>query len=311
MIIHKEIEEIEVKRLSQSSLNPRQCVGDIKELADNISQQGMIEPLIITEREGKYEVIVGERRRCAAVRNRLKTLPCRKAEGTDQELLTLIAGEESHRKEFNMVEKARLYSTMLFNGLTEKDIAKTVGLSQPSISGIISILKFKQKILDKIIGQPMDESQLTYTKLEPILRSSLPEEIVVSLIDRIPEEKMTQKEIREFITKYETEEEKSVKPKGSEEEGKKEKEGKDHPVTLIYQEPIPLKDLVAILREAENILGYIPSVKLELEFKNPEDRKTWNSTIDEVIKEKYEQMTNGIQWLKQELKVKNVKRRKP
>ncbi len=145
MKISEEIKNIEVSKLSKSKWNPRENYGQIEELGDTIAQDGIINPLIVVERDGRYEVIVGERRRYAAEKLKMKTLPCRIAELSDKEIQMLIAIEEFQKEELNVIERAKLYSDMIRSGWTQEDLAARVGLDQSSISNILSVLRLPEE----------------------------------------------------------------------------------------------------------------------------------------------------------------------
>jgi ParB/RepB/Spo0J family partition protein len=206
MKISEGIMEIEVSKLSKSRWNPRENYGQIEELGDTISQDGIIEPLIVVERDGKYEVIVGERRRYAAEKLKMKTLPCRIAEGSDKEILMLIAIEEYQKEELSAVERAKLYSSMIQSGWTQEELSSRIGVDRSTIAHILQINRLPEEAKTIIVRQRTDKTPLdqllTYSKIDPIVGGNLPDKVANFLVKKIVKKGMSREKIRKEVNNY-------------------------------------------------------------------------------------------------------------
>ena len=97
-------------------LNPRQEFreDELTELADSIRQKGLVQPLIVRERdEGGYEIVAGERRWRAAQRAGLHMVPVIVRSLSDQEVLELAIIENVQRSDLNAIEEASGYRELI------------------------------------------------------------------------------------------------------------------------------------------------------------------------------------------------------
>lgn len=114
----------------------------LQELADSIKEQGVIQPLIVRQREGHYELIAGERRWRAAQMSGLKELPVIVREADDTAVLELALIENLQRENLNPLEEAQGYSQLIeqFN-LRQEDVATKVGKSRALVANSLRLLK--------------------------------------------------------------------------------------------------------------------------------------------------------------------------
>ncbi len=108
-----EVRFVETKALSANRFQPRRLVDEesVKSLAQSIKSKGMIQPIVAREREGKLEIIVGERRWRAAEMAKVATVPVIVREADDQEALELALIENIHREDLNALDRALAYRT--------------------------------------------------------------------------------------------------------------------------------------------------------------------------------------------------------
>jgi len=92
--------------------NPRQArseLGNIKELMLSIKNKGILEPILVRPKEGRYEIIAGERRYMASKRIGLNEIPCIEMNVEDNEALELALIENLQRKDLDVFEEAKIY----------------------------------------------------------------------------------------------------------------------------------------------------------------------------------------------------------
>jgi len=97
-------------------------MGDLGELARSISQVGVIEPIVVATRNGRYEVVAGHRRLCAARLAGLVVVPCVVHETFKAAEEAVMLHENLHRADLNPVDEARVFSRLLgrVDGDTER-----------------------------------------------------------------------------------------------------------------------------------------------------------------------------------------------
>jgi ParB family chromosome partitioning protein len=109
---------------------------------DSIKVHGIIQPLIVRKRNGKHELIAGERRWRAAQIVGLKEGPVIVREAGDQEVLEVALIENIQREDLNAIEEATAYQRLAKEfGLRQEDIAQKVGKSRAAIANSMRLLE--------------------------------------------------------------------------------------------------------------------------------------------------------------------------
>ena len=86
---------------------PRQAMGDLSELMASIAEKGVIEPIVVRVKGGRYQIIAGERRYQAAVQVGLTELPVVVRDVDDAEVIELALVENLQRKDLTAVRRGR------------------------------------------------------------------------------------------------------------------------------------------------------------------------------------------------------------
>ncbi len=122
--------------------------AEIKELSQSIAQNGIIQPLIVEEVDGGFQVIAGERRLRAAKLAGLKDVPVVVKKVTKKDSLLMAIIENVQRADLNCVEEALAYYQLMeeFN-LTQEEVAKKVGKERSSIANFLRILKLPRDVI--------------------------------------------------------------------------------------------------------------------------------------------------------------------
>lgn len=126
---------------------PRQMMGDLSELMSSIAEKGIIEPLIVRTRNGRYQIIAGERRYQAAVQLGLSDVPVVIRDVDDREVLEIALIENLQRKDLTIFEEAEALETLASQaGYTHEEIAKNLGKSRSSITETMSLNSIPQNV---------------------------------------------------------------------------------------------------------------------------------------------------------------------
>ena len=138
------VERVPLNRVRPSPLQPRKEFSEeaLKELADSIRAQGIVQPLIVRENQGFYELIAGERRWRASQLLNLAEVPVIVRVADDRAVLELALIENLQRENLNALEEALGYAQLaeLFQ-LTQEEIAVKVGKSRAAVANATRLLK--------------------------------------------------------------------------------------------------------------------------------------------------------------------------
>lgn len=134
------IRSIPIGKLTANTMQPRKDLGELAELADSIREKGILEPILVRPKNGKFEIIAGERRFRAAELAELSELPCIEYDVPDNEALELSIIENIQRKDLNIFEQAySLKSLSDIYGYTHQDIAQKIAKSRVTVTELLRI----------------------------------------------------------------------------------------------------------------------------------------------------------------------------
>lgn len=161
-IIYLEIDEIDSNPYQpRSNFNKEK----LNELADSIKKHGILQPIVVSKRDNKYELIAGERRLRAAKLLQMNEIPVIVKEVSDRDRLELSIIENIQRQNLNPVEEGKGYKRLMEEfGLTQDEIAKQVGRGISNVSSSIRILK-----LPIVIQEALSARQLSLSHAKIIL----------------------------------------------------------------------------------------------------------------------------------------------
>jgi len=138
------VQRVPLNRIRPSALQPRKEFAPeaLQELADSIREQGIVQPLIVRERAGFFELIAGERRWRAAQLLNLSEVPIITREADDRSVLELALIENLQRENLNPLEEALGYAQLAEQfQLTQEQIAVKVGKSRAAVANATRLLK--------------------------------------------------------------------------------------------------------------------------------------------------------------------------
>lgn len=127
-----------------SPLQPRKefAGAQLTELMDSIREHGIIQPLIVRLRNGKHELIAGERRWRASRELGLAEVPVIVREASDKDVLEMALIENLQREGLNPIEEAQAYQRLAKEfSLRQEDIAQRVGKNRATVANSIRLLE--------------------------------------------------------------------------------------------------------------------------------------------------------------------------
>jgi len=138
------VQRVPLDKVRPSPMQPRKNFSNesLQELAASIREQGIVQPLIVRERGGFFELIAGERRWRASQLLQLAEVPIIVREADDRSVLELALIENLQRENLNAIEEALGYAQLAEQfQLTQDDIARKVGKSRAAVANATRLLK--------------------------------------------------------------------------------------------------------------------------------------------------------------------------
>lgn len=147
--VAREYIRLSIDRIEAASYQPRTEFDAValQELAESIRESGLIQPLVVRERQGRYELIAGERRWRACRIAGLTEVPVVIKEASDHVAFTLALIENIQRQDLSALEEARAYQRLLEEqGVTQTLLAKMVGKSRAAVANSVRLLQLPDAI---------------------------------------------------------------------------------------------------------------------------------------------------------------------
>ena len=175
------------KQFSQESL---------QELADSIREHGVLQPLVVTKKGDKYQIVAGERRWRASRLAGLKTVPVIVRTLDAQNKLELSIIENAQREDLNPIELATAYAKLKaqFN-LSNEEIGKRVGKSAASVINTMRLLKLPDEA-----KRAMQEHNLMEGPMRPLISAS--PELVHEILPKMIAEGWSARNVERYIADH-------------------------------------------------------------------------------------------------------------
>ena len=146
--------ELPVSAIEPNAKQPRHVFDEeaLDELKISIQEVGFLQPIVVRELgDGRYELVMGERRWRAAQAIGRETIPAIVRETRDDDMLRDALLENIHRANLNPLEEAAAYQQLLEEfGATHEELAKRIGRSRPQISNTIRLLNLPAPVQRRV-----------------------------------------------------------------------------------------------------------------------------------------------------------------
>ena len=145
--------------------------ASLKDLAQSIKTYGIIQPIIVEDKDTFYRIIAGERRWRAAKIAGLTEIPCIVRNEDEQRSKEISLIENIQRENLNPIEKALGYKELIDNyNLRQQDLADKLGVSRSNITNTLRILNLDKRVIELAV-----EGQLTESHCRSLLAIENPE----------------------------------------------------------------------------------------------------------------------------------------
>ncbi|MBI1876413.1 MAG: ParB/RepB/Spo0J family partition protein [Acidobacteria bacterium] len=138
---------VPIDQIDPNPYQPRQVMGDLSELMASVAEKGVIEPLIVRQRGGRFQIVAGERRYQAAVQVGLRDLPVVIRDVDDTEIIEIALIENLQRKDLTAFEEAEALHVLAERGdFTHEELATRLGKSRTGITESLAIHKMPDEV---------------------------------------------------------------------------------------------------------------------------------------------------------------------
>jgi ParB family chromosome partitioning protein len=148
------VREIEIGRIRPNSGQPRTHFDDgaLAELAESISDRGVLQPILVRPTEGGYELVAGERRWRAAQRAGLHSIPAIVRELDDSASAEIALIENVQRADLNPIEEAEGYRQLIKrHGHTQDGLSKIVSKSRSHVANLLRLLSLPEGVKNALM----------------------------------------------------------------------------------------------------------------------------------------------------------------
>ena len=123
----------------------------LEELAESIKTYGIIQPIVVSRKDGYYAIVAGERRWRAAKIAELEEIPAIIRDDDEQTNKEIALIENIQREDLNPYEKSLgIRQLMDKYGLTQEQVAKKIGKSRSSVSNTVRVLYLTPDVLELV-----------------------------------------------------------------------------------------------------------------------------------------------------------------
>ena len=140
-------DEVDINLIEPNPDQPRTSFKkeEIEELAESIKRNGLLSPILVRPKDGKYQIIAGERRWQACKKAGLKTIPIRIKDVDDDQAIVLALIENIQRSDLNPIEEAYGYRRMMERGkMTQSEVAQAVSKGRTTITNALRLLELPE-----------------------------------------------------------------------------------------------------------------------------------------------------------------------
>lgn len=192
----KSVRQISISLLDPNKDQPRKKFDEeaLQELANSIKIHGVLQPILVVEKNGRYLIVAGERRFRASKIAGLKEIPCLVGDFNDNEIKEISIIENLQRKDLTPIEEAKAIKQLIDEfGWTQDVVAERLGKSRPAITNTLRILNLVPEVI-----QMIEDGKLSAGHAKSLVVVSDPE-AQIRLAKQICEKKLTVRDLEQAV----------------------------------------------------------------------------------------------------------------
>ncbi|SFI75554.1 ParB/RepB/Spo0J family partition protein [Planctomicrobium piriforme] len=195
--LNSELRQIPTAELTSNPFQPRQHFDAeaLGELSASIKEHGILQPLLVREVNGGFQLIAGERRWQAAQKAGLVTVPCRVVDVVDKTACEFALEENLKRKDLSDLEKAQAFRDYIQQfECSIEELSKQLSMSRSAVSNMLRLLD-----LPAPVKKALNSGRISAGHARALL--SLPEAEQLEMSGRIQAEQMTVRQVEAAVKK--------------------------------------------------------------------------------------------------------------
>jgi ParB family chromosome partitioning protein len=203
-IEEKEVGENTIHKLRLSLIDPKSDQPRknfdreaLEELANSISQNGLLQPILVREYgDGRYQIIAGERRFRASKLAGLVEIPAIILDKDDRDVAEIALIENIQREDLNPIEEAMAYKSLGEDyGLTQEELSQKVGKSRSAVANALRLLDLPSEVLTMVAGNEISAGHAR------TLLGLKHKEDIIPLAEKIQVEDLSVRAVEEAVKK--------------------------------------------------------------------------------------------------------------
>jgi ParB family chromosome partitioning protein len=195
------LNQIPLDRIDENPFQTRYFFDkeSLQELADSIRENGVLQPVVVRpgEEEGRYILVLGERRLQASKLAKKETIPAIVRRVSEQQAAEMTLIENLQREDLNCMEQAEAFRVLSkeFN-MTQEEIGKRVGMSRESVSNYMRLLRLPEQVMEYLL-----HDRLSFSEARELLGLH-DEKNIQAAADIVAGKHMSLEEIEDLVAKY-------------------------------------------------------------------------------------------------------------
>ncbi len=192
----KAVKSISISLIDPNKGQPRKKFDEeaLNELASSIKLHGVLQPILVVERNGRYLIVAGERRFRASKIAGLKEIPCLVADFNDSEIKEISIIENLQRKDLTPIEEAKAIKQLIDEfGWTQEVVAERLGKSRPAITNTLRLLNLVPEVI-----QMIEDGKLSAGHAKSLVVVNDPD-AQIRLAKQVCEKKLTVRDLEQAV----------------------------------------------------------------------------------------------------------------
>lgn len=191
--------EINIEDIYPNPFQPRKKfnIEKIKDLANSIKEAGMIQPVIVYKKDGKFYLVVGERRWRAVQYLKWKKIPAIIKDVSNDDVMIGALVENIQREDLNAIEVSEgIESVMKKTGLNQENVSKKIGMKRSTLTNLLRLLKLPEAIKQGVIS-----NEITQGHARAILSLNSNDDMLEAF-SKVLKKKLSVRQTESFVKKF-------------------------------------------------------------------------------------------------------------
>ena len=185
--------QIELDRIRPNPFQPRVRIDSarLQQLTDSITENGVLQPIVVRSRPEGYEIVAGERRWKAAQKAGLSRIPAVVQDLNDERMVEVAVVENIQRDELSPIEEAHAYHILIQDfHLTQEQVSQRVGRSRAAVANTLRLLRLPKAVQESLLdgkismGHARALIPLTQDQQLKLARQIVSEDLSVRQVER-------------------------------------------------------------------------------------------------------------------------------